>query len=260
MAESNSQEASVASPATPLLHPSSERRSLKANFLVQRLQKYTGFTKASNIFLFTLTAVIFAAYCIFRFPSLDIENGWGKGAAPGEWYWFRQGLYRTGITMHLWSVLRKYLFIRRHHYYSRIAYFHQKDSYLICSQAAGALMPLQFLPIMRRRYITFHKLNGRLLLILLMVGNICKLATLSNLKICLILDTAALMIADRAFGGTLATQFAVLDLAISTTVSTTKGYLAIRNLRIDQHRSWMLRTWAYASAVCFPLSTRIRNH
>jgi hypothetical protein len=40
-------------------------------------------------------------------------------------------------------------------------------------------MPLQFLPIMRRRYITFHKLNGRLLLILLMIGNISKLATVS---------------------------------------------------------------------------------
>lgn len=38
-------------------------------------------------------------------------------------------------------------------------------------------MPLQFLPIIRRRYITFHRLNGRLLLILLMIANISKLAT-----------------------------------------------------------------------------------
>jgi uncharacterized membrane protein len=119
-------------------------------------------------------------------------------------------------------------------------------------------MPLQFLPIIRRRYITFHRLNGRLLLVLLMVGNISKLyiATVSTLKFCLIINTAALIVADRAFGGTLTTQFAVINLAISTTVSTTKGYLAIRNLRIDQHRSWMLRTWAYASAVCILLSTR----
>jgi hypothetical protein len=111
-------------------------------------------------------------------------------------------------------------------------------------------MPLQFLPIIRRRYITFHRLNGRLLLILLMVGNISKLATVSTLKFRLIMNTAALIIADRAFGGTLTTQFAVIYLAISTAVSTIKGYLAIRNLRIDQHRSWMLRTWAYASSVC----------
>ena len=259
MAESNYQEASKASPATPLLSPS-ERHSPKPNFLVQRLQKYTGFTNTSNIVLFSLTAVIFAAYCIFRFPSLDIENVWGKRAVPGEWYWFRQGLYRIGMTMHLWSVLRKYPFITRQHYYSLIAYSHEKDNYLIYSQAAGALMPLQFLPIIRRRYITFHRLNGRLLLTLLMIGNISKLTIVSILKFCLIMNTAALMFADRAFGGTLATQFAVINLAISITISTTKGYLAIRNLRIDQHRSWMLRTWAYASAVCFLLPPRTQNH
>jgi hypothetical protein len=74
------------------------------------------------------------------------------------------------------------------------------------------------------------------------------------------MNTAALMIADRAFGGTLATQFAVINLATSTTVSITKGYLAIRNLRIDQHRSWMLRTWAYASAVRPLLPVKILNH
>ena len=89
-----------------------------------------------------------------------------------------------------------------------------------------------------------------------MVGNISKLAIVSILKFCLIINTAALIIAGRAFGGTLATQFAVINLAISTAVSTIKGYLSIRNLRIDQHRSWMLRTWAYASAVCILLSVR----
>lgn len=106
MAESTPQEVSKASPATPLLPPS-EKRSSKPNFMVKRFQKYTGFTKTSNILLFSLTAVIFAAFCIFRLPSLDIENVWGKGAAPGEWYWFRQGLSRIGMTVHLWSVLRK---------------------------------------------------------------------------------------------------------------------------------------------------------
>jgi hypothetical protein len=63
------------------------------------------------------------------------------------------------------------------------------------------------------------------------------------------MNTGAFMIVDRAFGGTIATQFAVINLAILTTVGTAKGYLAIRDLHIDQHRSWMLRAWAYASAV-----------
>jgi len=102
MAEPTSQEVSKASQSTPSLAPSE-----KQHFLVRKLQQYTGFTNTYNIVLFSLTAGIFAAFCIFRLPSLDIENVWGKAAAPGEWYWFRQGLRRIGMTVHLWSVLRK---------------------------------------------------------------------------------------------------------------------------------------------------------
>lgn len=28
-----------------------------------------------------------------------------KGAAPGEWYWYRQGLARVGITIHLGCII-----------------------------------------------------------------------------------------------------------------------------------------------------------
>lgn len=40
--------------------------------------------------------------------------------------------------------------------------------------AAGILMPVQFVPVVRRRYVRLHRYLGRLLLILLMFGNICK--------------------------------------------------------------------------------------
>ncbi len=66
-----------------------------------------GFTKTSNIVLFFLTAGIFAVFCIVRLPSLNYEGVWGKRIAPGEWFWFRQGRYRVGMIIHLWSVLRK---------------------------------------------------------------------------------------------------------------------------------------------------------
>ena len=42
------------------------------------------------------------------------------------------------------------------------------------SKAAGVLLPLQFLPVMRRRYIYLHKVSGRALFVLLLVGNISK--------------------------------------------------------------------------------------
>lgn len=40
------------------------------------------------------------------------------------------------------------------------------------NKAAGMILPLQFLPVMRRKYMYAHKLAGRLLFVLLMAGNI----------------------------------------------------------------------------------------
>jgi len=116
MTESNSPEALKASSETPLLQ-ASESLDSKPNYVVKTLKNYTGFTKTFNVVLFSLTALIFAAYCMFRLPDLNYESVWGKRAAPGEWYWFRQGRYRVGMTMHLWSVLRKLSLINicQHH-------------------------------------------------------------------------------------------------------------------------------------------------
>lgn len=42
------------------------------------------------------------------------------------------------------------------------------------STAAGVLLPLQFLPAMRYRYMYLHKVSGRVLLVLLPIGNVSK--------------------------------------------------------------------------------------
>src|SRR5450432_3690246 len=68
----------------------------------------------------------------------------------------------------------------------------------------------------------------------------------------LIVVVGALIIARHAFGGTIATQTGVISLAIQTTFTLTKGVIAIRNLRIDEHRMWMIRTWGVAASVRLP--------
>jgi hypothetical protein len=88
--------------------PSSKKSISISGSLAQMLQKYTGPIKTSSSALFLVGALTFAAYCIARLPSLNYDTVWGKEIGPGEWYWFRQGRYRTGMIIHLWSVLRRW--------------------------------------------------------------------------------------------------------------------------------------------------------
>jgi len=106
-----------------------------------------------------------------------------------------------------------------------------------------------------------HKVAGRALFVMLMVGNISKYSSTSppkNIYIYLFgnnkygsdkVGIAAIAIANRSFGGTLDTQCFTVLLAISTSVSVYKAWKSIRELKIDSHREWVLRTWAYTGSV-----------
>jgi uncharacterized membrane protein len=125
----------------------------------------------------------------------DASTSYKNGARPGEWYIMREGHYRVGITLHLATVI-----------------------------PGGILSVFQFVPIIRKKLILFHRINGYLIIILFLLGNV-----------------GALMIARRAFGGGFATQSAVGLLALTTTLSLFLAYYNIKRLQIDQHRVWMLR-------------------
>lgn len=82
----------------------------------------------------------------------------------------------------------------------------------------------QFVPIIRHKLILFHRINGYIIITLVLISN-----------------AGALMIARRSFGGALGTQAAVGLLVIGTTVAIAMAYYNIKRLQIDQHRAWMLR-------------------
>jgi len=127
--------------------------------------KLTGFTKSSNLALFLLLPCTFALFNIANLQSLAKGRWvkWQNPQAPGEKIWFQEGTIRwIGMQIHMWSVVRKFLFYQQP----------QKNSQLIVLQAAGILLPLQFLPIMRRKFLYAHKLVGRLLFTLLLFANI----------------------------------------------------------------------------------------
>jgi glycerol-3-phosphate acyltransferase PlsY len=66
-------------------------------------------------------------------------------------------------------------------------------------------------------------------------------------------DSAAVMMAQYSYGGTITNQIWVFAVAFLSTFSIYKARSSIRRLRIDEHRAWVLRTWSYACTVSFSL-------
>jgi Predicted membrane protein (DUF2306) len=135
--------------------------------------------------------------------SGNASSSFAKGSAPGEWYHYRQGFYRVGITLHLAACL-----------------------------PAGFLMIWQFVPVIRHKFLIFHRINGYVVILLTFISN-----------------AGALMICRHSFGGGLDTQSAVGTLVILTTVSICMAYYNIKRLQIDQHRAWMLRAMFYMGVI-----------
>lgn len=75
--------------------------------------------------------------------SGDAPSSFKSGAVSGEWYWYQSGIHRTGITLHLATIV-----------------------------PAGILMVFQFLPVIRYKAILFHRINGYLIIVLVTLGNI----------------------------------------------------------------------------------------
>ena len=103
--------------------------------------------------------------------------------------------------------------------------------HLFCILPATFLVCFQFVPAIRHKVILIHRINGYLVILL-----------------CLISDAGALIVAQHAFGGDMSTRTYVGALVISTTLAYLFAYINIKRLQIDQHRAWMMRTWAYVSA------------
>lgn len=164
-----------------------------------RLSRAMGFTKVYNLPLFVILGGAMLGFSISRLEYLDITGRFAMGAAPGEWYWYRAGHYHIGIILHL-----------------------------ACILPAGLLMIWQFVPIIRHKFIYVHRLNGYIVVTLVILSNI-----------------GTLMIARRSFGGLLSTQAAIGLLVMIVTIAMALAWWNIRCLQIDQHRAWMLRAMVW---------------
>lgn len=98
-------------------------------------------------------------------------------------------------------------------------------------------MVWQFVPVIRHKLLIFHRINGYLIITLVLISNV-----------------GAIILARRAFGGGVETQAAVGILVILTTISIAMAYYNIKRLQIEQHRAWMLRAMFYLGTI---ITTRL---
>lgn len=199
------------SPATPptTTTTSSTKPPNKFTHLARKIYHPLGFKKGYNFTLFFIFAGALFGFVLARLQYLNYANVYLRDAAPGEAYYTSGGHYRVGLFLHLITIL-----------------------------PASLLVILQFVPAVRHRWIRLHRVNGYVIILLLLTS-----------------VAGALMIARRAFGGTLETQAGIGLLAIITTGGLGMAWWNIRCLQIDQHRAWMLRTYVFPPLFPFRFSS-----
>jgi hypothetical protein len=84
----------------------------KKSWFFSTIVKPTGFGRKRSLFYFLLLPTVFALFCAYKFPIIDIENVWAKNISPGEWYWFKSGYRRAVMHTHFACVMRESLFIK----------------------------------------------------------------------------------------------------------------------------------------------------
>ncbi|EXJ73472.1 uncharacterized protein A1O5_03233 [Cladophialophora psammophila CBS 110553] len=195
-------------PVSNHIHKSSGHSPrLKAGHLCltfgRRIYHPFGFKRGYNFVLFAILVGALIGFVLARFQYLNVDGIFLKKTIPGDAIHYQSGSKRVGIIMHL-----------------------------ACILPAGFLVCFQFVPVIRHRFLLFHRVNGYAIILLLLTGN-----------------AGAFMVIPIAGGGSPATQAGLGLLGTMTTVSVVLAYINIKRLQIDQHRAWMIRTWVYAGSV-----------
>ena len=122
-------------------------------------------------------------------------------------------------------------------------YFWGKVSWLfphvVCGVLAAVIGPLQFWPRVRRDYLPFHRLAGRIYVVAVLIGAISSVGMAAKVGP----DSAT-----YAFG--------LIGLALAWVTTTGMAFVAIRLKNIPQHKQWMIRSYVVTFAfVTFRLAS-----
>ncbi|RYO88762.1 hypothetical protein DL762_003578 [Monosporascus cannonballus] len=175
--------------------------------LARKIYHPIGFSKGYNFVLWFILVGALFVFCLLRLQYLDFYDrfcGPGGEASPGACLdYLSERRYSIGFILHLAGIL------------------------------PGALLAcVQFVPVVRHKFILFHRVNGYAVIILALLGT-----------------AGAFMIVDISFGGGLDVQTGIGFLGVAFVGSLVMAYVNIKRLQIEQHRAWMLRAWVYAGSI-----------
>jgi uncharacterized membrane protein len=178
------------------------------NVVVRSLRKVynpVGFKKGYNALLAFISLGYILGFSLSQVQKFDVWGYWSVNNGPGEtWAYTTKGrLYKVSMTMHIVVVI-----------------------------PAGILAVLQFIPIIRYKALILHRINGYLVMLLM-----------------LIFSVTGIIISRVSFGGDFATQTFAGVFGIAVILSGALAYINIKRLQIEQHRAWMMRAWAYSASI-----------
>lgn len=113
-------------------------------------------------------------------------------------------------------------------------YFWPRFSWVVPHVACGLLAliigPLQFWPKIRRDYLQFHRIAGRIYVVAVLVGSAAAFGLASKIE------------------GSPAYSLGLAGLGTAWLTTTVMAFVAIRRKNIEQHRQWMVRSYVVTFA------------
>lgn len=178
------------------------------NLVVRTLRKVynpVGFKKGYNAVLAFISLGYILGFCLSQVQKFNVWGFWATNNGPGEtWAYTTKGkLYKVSMTMHIVVVI-----------------------------PAGLLVVLQFIPIIRHKALIFHRINGYVVMLLMVIFSV-----------------TGIIISKVSFGGDFATQTFAGVFGIAVILSAALAYINVKRLQIEQHRAWMMRAWTYSTSI-----------
>ncbi|OJD32059.1 uncharacterized protein BKCO1_4100012 [Diplodia corticola] len=183
---------------------SSPVREAKEPSRYAALHNWFGFQRAYNFPLFIVFAGAMFGFSLSRLQFYSFDGIFAANTVPGGMAAYHAGKYRIGLILHLAACL-----------------------------PSGLLLVLQFVPAVRHRWLTFHRINGYVVFLLVLVSN----------------AGACIVLGRRESGTRVDAQSAEAAMVLMTSVSMAAAYWNVKRLQIDQHRAWMLRTMFYYGVI-----------
>lgn len=205
------------SPTTASLRLPPLTRSRPRSPLWHRLRSCLGFQKSYNFLLFLLLGILgIMGQGLLNSPKLDYFNIFCRRNHLSKGLHAAPGecyYFRNGGRDQVGMMLHVYAVVP------------------VCF-----LLVLQFVPVVRQRCILLHRVAGYAVLLLMGVA-----------------VGGGVMASPRSFGGELSWRALILVLGGMVAGGFGMAMGSIWRLKVEQHRAWMLRTWAWVCFVFLPL-------